>query len=139
MRKAWRFILRVVFWSYERGSLPYDLMVIAILLFVLLTPRKWYHDQPNLSPDLVSGQIRLLNVDTASRTEVFRVDAALLAPPPQAPQLEQETHALLSRSISSLRGQHFQVVQIQPVRSGDGAVVGYDVRIKPSAVTLTAH
>jgi hypothetical protein len=132
MRKIWHLIARVIFWSYERGSLPYDLMVLAILLFVLLTPRRWYHDQPNLNAHPVSGQIQLLNVDTASNTELFRVDATLLAPPRRAPELEQETHTLLSRSVSSLRGEVFQVVQIQPVRAADGTVIGYDVRIKPA-------
>ncbi|HVB33160.1 MAG TPA: hypothetical protein VNJ52_02115 [Patescibacteria group bacterium] len=132
MKKLWRLFVRVIFWSYERGSLPYDLMVISILVFVLLTPRKWYHDQPNLIARPVSGQIQLLEADPASGTEVFRVDAALLAPPQHAPALEQASHALLSRSVSSLHGEVFQVVQIQPVRAADGTLVGYDVRIKPS-------
>lgn len=135
MKKVWRFIVRVIFWSYERGSLPYDLMVVAILLFVLLSPRKWYHDQPNLAARPVSGHIRLVGVDTASQTEVFRVDADLLASAEQPPQLEQETHDLLGQNVSSLRGQPFQVVQIQPVHSWDGAIVGYDVRIRPSSAS----
>jgi hypothetical protein len=132
MRKLWRLIVRVVFWSYERGSLPYDLMVIAILIFVLLTPRKWYHDQPNRSMRPVSGQIRLLNVDPASQTEVFRIDASLLAPPGPALDLERKTHALLGQSVSSLRDETFQVVQIDPVRAADGSVTSYDVKVKPS-------
>ena len=132
MRKIWRLIVRVVFWSYERGSLPYDLMVIAILLFVLLTPRKWYRDQPNWNARFTPDQIRLLDVNPADQTEVFRVNAALLAWPQHAPELEQASHALLSRNVSTLHGQAFQVVQIQPVRGSDGAVIGYDVRIKPS-------
>jgi hypothetical protein len=132
MRRAWRFVVRLVFWSYERGSLPYDLMVIAILAFVLLTPRKWYNDQPAVGLRPTAGQIQLLNVDPATSTELFRVDASLLTPPRRTPELEQETHALLSRSVESLHGQLFQIVQIQPVRAADGSVVGYDVRIKPS-------
>ncbi|HVB97864.1 MAG TPA: hypothetical protein VNJ12_00830 [Candidatus Dormibacteraeota bacterium] len=132
MRKVWRLVVRVIFWSYDRGSLPYDLMVIAILLFVLLTPRKWYRDQPRWNTRPVSGQIRLLDVDPAGQTELFRVDASLFARPQPAPKLEQASRALLSRSVSSLRGEAFQVVQIQPVRGAGGAVTAYDVRIKPT-------
>jgi hypothetical protein len=132
MRKFWRLIVRVVFWSYERGSLPYDLMVIAILIFVLLTPRKWYHDQPNQKVRPVSGQIRLLNVDPASQTEVFRIDASLLVPPGPALDLQSKTHALLGQNVSSLRNETFQVVQIDPVRAADGSLTGYDVKVKPS-------
>ena len=135
MRKIWRFIVRLVFWSYERGSLPYDVMVIVILLFVLLTPRGWYHDQPKLAVRAAPNQIRLVGVDPASQTEIFRVDAALLDPAHRAPQFEQETHALLSRNVSSLRGQVFHVVQIQPVHAEDGTIICYDVRIKPSSTS----
>ncbi len=136
MRKLWRLVVRVVFWSYERGSLPYDLMVIAILIFVLLTPRHWFNDQPALRAPAAAGQIRLVDVDTATSTELFRIDASLLAPPRRARELEKETHELLSRSVSSLHGQMFQIVQIQPVRAADGTVTGYDVRIKATHSTL---
>jgi len=130
MRKLWRLVVRVVFWSYERGSLPYDLMVIAILIFVLLTPRHWFNDQPSLHAPAAAGQIRLMGVDTKSNTEVFRIDASLLAPADRASELEKETHELLRRRVSSLHGSMFQIMQIQPVRAADGTVTGYDVRIK---------
>src|SRR5439155_1980310 len=35
---------RAFFWTDERTTLPYDLMVIAILAFVWLTPPIWIHD-----------------------------------------------------------------------------------------------
>jgi CDP-diacylglycerol--glycerol-3-phosphate 3-phosphatidyltransferase len=35
---------RALFWRDERGTLPYDLWVIAILAFVWLTPPDWLHD-----------------------------------------------------------------------------------------------
>lgn len=132
MKRLWRFVVRLVFWSYERGSLPYDLMVLAILAFVLLTPRKWYGDQPSVSQPPVAGQIRLVDIDPATSTELFRVDASLLQPPQRTPELEQATHNLLSRSVESLHGHTFQIVQIQAVKANDGTVVGYEVRIKPS-------
>jgi hypothetical protein len=36
-----------VFWTYERGSFHYDVMVTLILAFIFLTPLKWnYGDHP---------------------------------------------------------------------------------------------
>ena len=35
---------RVFYWTYERTTVPYDLMVIAILAFVWLTPPDWLGD-----------------------------------------------------------------------------------------------
>ena len=35
---------RAFFWRDERGTLPYDVWVVAILAFVWLTPPDWLHD-----------------------------------------------------------------------------------------------
>ena len=121
--------VRIVFWSYERGSVPYDLMVIAILVFVLATPRKWFHDQPNLTIRPLSGQIRLVSMDPATNTELFRVDSNLLDPGLRTPALESAVHGLLGRSVTGLSGAKFQIVAIQPVRD-QGHVVAYNVTIK---------
>lgn len=133
MKRFWRLLLRVVFWSYKRGSLPYDLMVIAILAFVLLAPRGWFHDQPKIGEKVGAGQIQLIDMDPATNTELFRVDASLLRlPQPPAPELEKEAHRLLGRSVTSLQGETFQIVQIQPLRADGGRVTAYEVRIKPA-------
>jgi hypothetical protein len=47
MGAMWRTIRGYIFWSYERGSLHYDIMVTLILLFVFLSPRILnYKDKP---------------------------------------------------------------------------------------------
>ena len=35
---VWRTIRSYILWSYERGTVPYDVMVTLILLFVFLSP-----------------------------------------------------------------------------------------------------
>lgn len=47
MNKIWRTIRDFILWSYERGTLQYDVMVTLILLFVFLSPY-WinFHDKP---------------------------------------------------------------------------------------------
>ena len=39
-----RAVWRTIYWTYERATWQYDLMVIAILAFVWLTPPDWLHD-----------------------------------------------------------------------------------------------
>ncbi len=34
----------IFYWNYERTTIPYDLMVMAILAFVWLTPPDWLGD-----------------------------------------------------------------------------------------------
>ena len=131
MRKLWRGVMRTVFWSYERGSWPYDVMVLAILAFVLLTPRAWFHDQPQSNSARQAG-VRL--IDETAGTQTYRLDAKLIDVPKRAskktPELERETHDILNSNVDELKGQRFQVVRIVAVRGGDGSIQSYDVTIK---------
>jgi len=47
MGAVWRTIRGYILWSYERGSLHYDIMVTLILLFVFVSPHLInYKDKP---------------------------------------------------------------------------------------------
>jgi hypothetical protein len=47
MTGIWRTIRGYILWSYERGTIQYDVMVTLILLFVFLSPRYInYNDKP---------------------------------------------------------------------------------------------
>src|SRR5436309_10778343 len=46
------FFNRAFFWTDDRATLPYDLWVIAILLFVWLTPPDWLNDPMASGPGL---------------------------------------------------------------------------------------
>ena len=133
MRAIWRAISRTIFWSYERGSWPYDLLVAVILVFVLLTPRSWFHDRPQEAAAL-STTVQLIAEDTDARTRTFRVDASVLSRDKRTakptPELERETHSILSRTVDDLRDSTFQVVRIDSVLAGDGSVSYYDVTVK---------
>jgi hypothetical protein len=132
MKTLWRGFIRTLFWSYERGSWPYDVMVVVIVLFVLLTPRGWFHDQPRSMTQSGSG-VFFVTEDVASHTQTYRVEAKLFPPAKGAvkpsPELERETHEILSRSVDSLKGQMFQVRRVSPVRSQDGSVEYYEVEV----------
>lgn len=111
-------------------------MVVAILIFVLVTPRKWFNDQPQTSASAAQREamIQLVAHDDAVGTRTYRINAATLAPNKRAqkptPELEAETHEILGRSVEELKGQTFQVLQINPIRGEDGSVEYYDVGIK---------
>lgn len=133
MRKFLRAIKSTILWSYERGSWPYDFMVVAIVLFVLFTPPSWFHDRPQNTNAAPAG-IVLENDDPANRTETFRVDASLVGGGPsglkRSTQLEKKIHELLSESVEELKTQSFQIRSIQPVRGSEGALLYYEVQIK---------
>ena len=48
-----RGIWHALFWTFDRGTCQYDLMVIAILAFVWLTPPHWLSDPTASGPGLI--------------------------------------------------------------------------------------
>ena len=131
MRTLWRALVRTLFWSYERGSWPYDLAVAAIVLFVLLSPRSWFHDQPQVGPAPSPALVALLEEDPVSGRKTYRVDARLLASPRRTPELEHDIHEAVSKNVSELHRRTFRIERIEPIRGEDGTVVYYDVSVKP--------
>lgn len=133
MKKFWRALTRTIFWSYERGSWPYDLMVVLIVLFVLITPRNWFHDQPRSSELAVAGVV-VVTEDTAAHTATYRLDAKLFDPQKipgkPGPELERQTHEILSKSVDDLKGRIFQVRKISPVHGDNGSLQYYEVEVK---------
>ena len=119
---------RIFFWSYERGSWQYDLAVIAIVVFVLLTPARWFHDQPSRALPPASAQVELLS--EAGNRLTYKVDARILTPPEKMPQLQNELHRALQRTEGDLQNGRFEITNIEALRDEQGAVVAYQVTLQ---------
>jgi hypothetical protein len=48
-----RAVWNALFWTFDRATWQYDLMVIAILAFVWLTPPNWLGDPTATGPGLI--------------------------------------------------------------------------------------
>jgi hypothetical protein len=134
MRTLWKALVRTVFWSFERGTWPYDVAVALIVVFVLFSPRSWFHDRPPLGPPTSPAMVQFRSIDSAGEVETYRVDARLLASQIHTPesQLEHDLHDAMRKSVQSLHDtSSFEIVRIEPVRGVDGTVAYYDVSIKP--------
>ena len=46
---------KILFWSYERGSLPYDVMCVLILAFIFLSPNSFFQSRVSAAPVVVRG------------------------------------------------------------------------------------
>jgi hypothetical protein len=46
-------VWNALFWTYERATWQYDLMVVAILAFIWLTPPGWLNDPTATGPGLM--------------------------------------------------------------------------------------
>jgi hypothetical protein len=121
---------RTFFWSYERGTWQYDVAVVLILIFVLLIPRGWFRDQPQVDVPVASEQIQLVLFSDNGRRQEYRVDARVLAPPERTPALQNELHQALQRGLQDLRDGRFSITKIEAVRNEKGTVIAYQVEIR---------
>jgi hypothetical protein len=127
MASLGQILSRTLFWSYERGTWQYDVAVGVILIFALLTPRAWFHDEPqNDSGRAKPGAVLL--VSEQGNHQVYRVDARVVAPP-ATPALQNELHNALQKASRDLRNGRFSISKIEAVRDVDGTVIAYQVEI----------
>ena len=120
---------RIFFWSYERGAWQYDIAVVVLLVVVLLTPRGWFRDQPQVGMPAAPEQVQLVLVSDDGHRQQYRVDARVLAPPEQAPALQNDLHNALQRALPDLHNGRFSITRIEAVRDEKGTVVAYEVDI----------
>lgn len=124
-------------------------MVILIVLFVLLTPGKWFHDEPQVNGAGDSG-VMLIAQDDATRTETYRIDSKLFSASTASqgmslnkslgkgldkslesgPELERKTHEILSQSVDELKTHTFQIRSIEPIRGADNSILYYQVNVR---------
>jgi len=133
MRTIWRILVRTIFWSFERGTWPYDVAVAVIVIFVLLSPRSWFHDQPPLGPPVDAAMVELRDADLSGGTRTYRISAKLLLSPAKVPEseLEHKLHEAVRQNVETLQKSRFEIVRIEPIRGDDGSIAYYDVSIKP--------
>jgi hypothetical protein len=121
---------RIFFWNFERGTVPYDVIVLAIVAFVFLSPRRWFHDQAESSATPAAAAIPCEADPSAPTVLRCRVNASLLAPPQASPQLQQKAHDVLLRNAPPLKDRSFQIVRMEPVLGEDGGVLYYEVSVQ---------
>src|SRR5215472_5956201 len=122
-------LYRMFFWSYERGSWQYDVMVLLILVFVF-TPKRWFHDQPQVGLPVSPALVELLKQGPDGETELYKVDSRVLAPPERTPSLQNDLHNVLQKAGNGLQDGRFAIGQIQALRDEQGNVIAYRVEIK---------
>ena len=131
MRTLLRAIVRVLFWSYERGTWQYDLAVAGIVLFVLFSPLIiHYTDQPSIGPAPASALVQVRAMQPGP-VITYRVDARLLATPTRTPELEHDLHETVQKNVRELNHGHFEILRIEPIRGEGDTIAYYDVSVKP--------
>ena len=115
-------VARSVFWSYERATWQYDLMVLAILAFIFLTPPSWFRDRPTLQLTDLRHSQGFVEVGHGKDGWHYLVDARLVE------SLGREKPEDAIREILRLHLQKsFKLKSIDAVRDKNHIVLGYSV------------
>ena len=111
-----------LFWTYERGSLHYDVMVTAILAFIFISPHYLnFKDKPIERNPHQTGVI--VNPDGRGGL-YFQVDAAAVSTQPGT-----DIDTALLRVIEPIAGE-VKLVSYKPVTDPKGHVTAYMVRVE---------
>ena len=117
MSHVWRTIKGYVFWTYERGSFHYDVMVTVILLFIFIAPRFIdFKDQP---AEQVGHQSSIVITPDGSKGMIYQVDAS--AVDAQDEDMVRQNFAHFLRPIAG----PVRVERVEPVRDHKGHIVAY--------------
>jgi len=123
MTGIWRTIRDYVFWSYERGTIQYDVMVTLILLFVFLSPKLInFKDKPVEHNPHRTG---VLVVPDGQGGLIYQIEAAAVVGQ-VAGKDDSAIGSQLLQIIEPISGE-VSITKIEPVRDGLGRILSYRV------------
>jgi hypothetical protein len=118
MRRVWRTIKGYLFWTYERGSFHYDVMVTIILLFIFLGPRFIdFKDKPAGPPGMKIAA-------TWAHGAIYQADASEVDA-----QDEGMVRVNFERLLRPVAGP-VSIERIEAVRDKTGRIVAYRAWVK---------
>ena len=122
MNAIWRTIRGYILWSYERGTLHYDIMVTLILIFVFASPY-WinFNDKPIARNSHPSGVVVTPGVQGRL---VYEIDASTITPGDDRSVQEQ-----IRRVIEPISGK-VSIIGYDVVAGRKGAIQSYRVVVE---------
>jgi hypothetical protein len=122
MGAIWRTIRGYILWSYERGSLHYDIMVTLILLFIFVSPRFInFKDKPVEHIPHLTG---VVVIPSAKGELIYQIQASAVDTSAGGDVRQQ-----LERIIEPISGA-VSITNIETVKDVSGHLQSYKVWVK---------
>ena len=113
-----------IFWSYERGSVHYDIMVTAILIFMFASPFFInYNDRPVETIALHASEVLVREAGTSGGSSRFLYQVR--ADDMRGAATDSERKAAILRVVEPISGE-VTLERYEPVRDGQGKIIAYD-------------
>ncbi len=117
MSRVWRILKSYVFWTYDRGSFHYDVMVTLILIFIFAAPHFVnFKDKPAERP---KHQNEVVIVPDGSQGFIYQADASAVDA-----QDDAMVRTNFMRLIRPIAGP-VTITKVEPVRDRAGHIVAY--------------
>jgi hypothetical protein len=117
-----------LFWTYERGSVHYDVMVSLILFFLFLSPRFIdYGDKPVATVPLRDTEVLVKGAGTNGLKNqfIYEIRATASNGYPNPGQSEDDRRAAILRVVEPISGE-VTLDHYEPILDSKGKVVAYD-------------
>ena len=114
MSKSPTGIKRFLLWSFERGSVQYDVICVVIIAFIFLTPTSAFNDRPDYMRILDDQLIRQTSDDDGRPVYTVKVN----------------TEQAAIDHLQTLLGKSLTISRREPVYDTTGALVAYAIWIE---------
>ena len=122
----WRTLKGYLFWTYDRGSFHYDVMVTLILAFIFLSPRFMnFKDRPGTKSNVSKPEISITS--DGRQGFIYQIEASEVD--------AQDITMVRSNFENTLRPitGPISIDRLEPVRDEAGRIVAYRAWVKRSS------
>ncbi len=110
---------RLILWDYQRGVWQYDVICAVILLFIFLSPPRWFRDQP-----LIPSAAQITSPQPGE--SAFWVDTGLVTSIPEEKRLGEIGKVLTARTHKPR-----VMIRLEPIYDAEQELKGYMAFSKP--------
>ena len=119
-----KLIRSYIFWSYERGSVHYDVLVTAILVFMFVSPHFIdFNDKPVETVALHASEVLVKEAGSSGQSSRFMYQ--IRADEMGAASTDDERRAAILRVIEPISGE-VSLERYEPVYDTQGKLIAYD-------------
>ncbi|MCI0624326.1 MAG: hypothetical protein L0387_22225 [Acidobacteria bacterium] len=120
-------ISKIIFWSYARGTLQYDIFCALILIFILVTPRQFFQDWTVISnPHQFAFGEQIVNTFDQHGNPVFNISAQLVPASQDASAVKNAVLTQLQKTLNK----PVSIAAIKPILGENGETIGYSIWLR---------
>jgi hypothetical protein len=123
MSRIWRTLKGYLFWTYDRGSFHYDVMVTLILAFIFLAPR-FIDFKDQAAEKQASSRAEIIVTPDGKQGYIYQVDA---------PEVDAQDMAMVRRNFADVLrpvAGNVTINRMEPVRDEAGRIIAYRAWVK---------